>query len=47
MITAVPIIIALVLAFLAFKFVKGLIKFGIIAVIVIAVAYFVLNGAAH
>ena len=45
--TAVAIIIALVLAFLAFKFVKGLIKFGLIAVIVIAVAYFVLNGAAH
>jgi hypothetical protein len=45
--TIVAIIIALVLAFLAFKFVKGLIKFGLIAVIVIAVAYFVLNGAAH
>ena len=45
--TAVAIVIALVLAFLAFKFVKGLIKFGLIAVIVIAVAYFVLNGAAH
>ena len=45
--TIVAIVIALVLAFLAFKFVKGLIKFGLIAVIVIAVAYFVLNGAAH
>ena len=45
--TIVAIIIALVLAFLAFKFVKGLIKFGLIAVIVIAVAYFVMNGAAH
>jgi hypothetical protein len=45
--TIVAIIIALVLAFLAFKFVKGLIKFGLIAVIVVAVAYFVLNGAAH
>ena len=45
--TAVAIVIALVLAFLAFKFVKGLVKFGIIAVIVVAVAYFVLNGAAH
>ena len=45
--TIVAIIIALVLAFLAFKFVKGLIKFGVIALIVIAVAYFVMNGAAH
>ena len=45
--TIVAIIIALVLAFLAFRFVKGLIKFGLIAVIVIAIAYFVLNGAAH
>ena len=41
------IIIALVLAFLAFKFVKGVIKFGVIALIVVAVAYFVMNGAAH
>jgi len=45
--TIVAIVIALVLAFLAFKFVKGLIKFGVIALIVIAVAYFVMNGAAH
>ena len=45
--TVVPILIALVLAFLAFKFVKGLIKFGILALIVIAVAYFLMNGAAH
>jgi uncharacterized membrane protein len=44
--TVVAIIIALVLAFLAFKFVKGLIKFGVIALIVIAIAYFVLNKAA-
>jgi hypothetical protein len=45
--TIVAIVVALVLAFLAFKFVKGLIKFGVIALIVVAVAYFVLNGAAH
>jgi hypothetical protein len=45
--TIVAIIIALVLAFLAFKFVKGVIKFGVIALIVVAVAYFVMNGAAH
>jgi hypothetical protein len=42
-----PIIIALVLAFLAFRFVTGVIKFGVIALIVVAVAYFVMNGAAH
>ena len=30
-----PIIIALVLAFLAFKFVKGVIKFAVLAVIVL------------
>jgi hypothetical protein len=45
--TIVAIVIALVLAFLAFKFVKGVIKFGVIALIVVAVAYFVMNGAAH
>ena len=45
--TIVAIIIALVLAFLAFNFVKGVIKFGVIALIVVAVAYFVMNGAAH
>ena len=47
MTAVLPIIIALVLAFLAFKFVKGVIKFGVIALIVLAVAYFVMNGAAH
>jgi uncharacterized membrane protein len=45
--TIVAILVAVVIALLAFKFVKGLIKFGILALIVIAVAYFVLNGAAH
>jgi len=45
--TAVAIVIALGLAFLAFRFVKGVIKFGVIALIVVAVAYFVMNGAAH
>jgi hypothetical protein len=43
----VAILVAVVLAFLALKFVKGLIKFGILALIVVAVAYFLLNGAAH
>ena len=45
--TIAAILVAVVLAFLAFRFVKGLIKFGLIALIVILVAYFVLNGAAH
>ena len=36
----VGIIIALVLAFVAFKFVKGVIKFALIAAIVIAAIYF-------
>ena len=33
-------IIALVLAFIAFRFVKGVIKFALIAVILIAAVYF-------
>ena len=45
--TIVAVLVAVVFALLAFKFVKGLIKFGILALIVIAVAYFVMNGAAH
>jgi hypothetical protein len=45
--TIVAILFALVLAFLAFKFVKGVIKFGVIALIVIAIAWFVLNGGAR
>jgi hypothetical protein len=36
----VGIIVALVLAFVAFKFVKGIIKFALIAAIVIAAIYF-------
>jgi len=45
--TIVAILVAVVFALLAFKFVKGLIKFGILALIVIPVAWFVMNGAAH
>ena len=36
----IGLIIALVLAFVAFKFVKGMIKFGLITLIVIAAIYF-------
>jgi len=36
----VAILIAVVLAFLAFRFVTGLIKFGVIALIIVAALYF-------
>jgi hypothetical protein len=45
--TIVAILVALVLAFLAFKLVKGMIKFGVIALIVVAIAWFVLSGGAR
>ena len=38
------IIIALVLIFLAWKVVKGVIKFGLIALIVVAAIYFLSQG---
>jgi hypothetical protein len=38
--TIVAIIVAALIAFLAFRFVKGMIKFGVIALIVIAVIWF-------
>ena len=38
------IIIALVAAFLAFRFIAGMVKFVVLAAIVIAVAYFLLSG---
>ncbi|WP_309662873.1 hypothetical protein [Sphingomonas sp.] len=40
----VAILVAVVLAFLAFKFVTGLIKFGVLALIVLAVLYFLARG---
>jgi hypothetical protein len=42
--TLVAIIIAIVLAFLAFRFVTGMIKFGAIALIVLAVLFFLAKG---
>jgi uncharacterized membrane protein len=42
--TIVAILVAVVLAFLAFKFVTGLIKFGVLALIVLAVLYFLAKG---
>ena len=38
------IIIAIIAAFLAFRFVAGMVKFVVLAAIVIAVAYFLMNG---
>jgi uncharacterized membrane protein len=38
--TIVAILVALVLAFLAFRFVKGVIKLGLIAIIIIVALYF-------
>ena len=40
----VAIIVAVVLAFLAFRFVTGLIKFGVLALIAVAVIYFLSQG---
>jgi hypothetical protein len=38
------IIVALLFAFLAFKFVKGMIKFAVLAIIVILALWFVSGG---
>ena len=43
----VAIIAAVVLAFLAFKFVKGLIKFGLLAVIAVVVLWFLMDSGAR
>ena len=40
----VTILIALVLAFLAWKLVTGVIKFGLIAVIIVAAIWFLTQG---
>ena len=42
--TAVAILIALALAFLAFRFVVGMLKFGVIALIVLILVYFLAKG---
>ena len=38
------ILIAIIAAFLAFRFIAGMVKFVVLAAIVIAVAYFLMNG---
>ena len=43
--TIVVILVAVGLAFLAFRFVAGMVKFGVIALIVVAIAWFLLSGA--
>ena len=45
--TIAAIIVAAVLGFLAFRFVAGMIKFAIIAVIVVVLVWFFANGVAH
>ena len=40
------IIVAVVLAFLAFRFVKGMIKLGVIALIAVALIWFFASGGA-
>jgi hypothetical protein len=42
--TLVAILVAVVLAFLAFRFVTGMIKFGVIAIIAVVVIYFLAKG---
>jgi hypothetical protein len=43
-VTIVAILVAVVLAFLAFRFVAGIVKFGVLAVIVLVVLYFLAKG---
>ncbi len=44
--TLVAIVIAVIAAFLVFKFVTGIIKLVVLGVIVAALAFFVFNGVA-
>jgi hypothetical protein len=41
------IIVALALAFIAFRFVTGLIKVGVLALIAVALIWFFASGVAH
>jgi hypothetical protein len=45
--TALAIIVAVVLALVAFRFVKGMIKLGCLAVIAVALIWFFVSGVAH
>jgi hypothetical protein len=41
------IIVAVVLALIAFRFVKGMIKLGLLALIAVALIWFFASGVAH
>ena len=43
--SAILIIVGLIAAFLAFKFIKGVIKLAVLAAIVVAVIYFLSQGS--
>ena len=45
--TIFAIIVAAVLGFLAFRFVTGIIKFALIALIAVVLVWFFANGVAH
>ena len=45
--TIAAVTIGLVLAFLAFKFLKGVIKLGLLVLIVVFLIWFFANGVAH
>ena len=45
--TILAIIVAVVLALLAFRFVKGVIKLGVLALIAIGIIWFFASGTAH
>ena len=42
--TIIAILVAVVLAFLAFRLITGMIKFGVIALIVLVIGWFLLSG---
>jgi hypothetical protein len=42
--SVIAILVAVVLAFLAFRFITGMIKFGVIALIVLGLIYLFANG---
>jgi hypothetical protein len=45
--TVLAVIVAVVLALLAFRFVKGVIKLGLFALIAIFLIWFFVSGVAH
>ena len=45
--TIAAIIVGLVLAFLAFRFVRGVIKFGVLALIAVVVLWFLMDAGAR